>query len=176
MVPLPTGLYYGQGGGHEGILECGFSAAEVPRFGSSCCRCQNFEGTEGEDQEISAEPPDLPPSTCTTGGTGWGHATIWEAERGVQRDGSEETAVERLDLGGDVAANRSSSDAPPRRPPVPNGGASTTPSNWICSLQQSEGLNCTRQREHRRRACERQRPGGFPTPKGVVSGSLGDAI
>ena len=42
-------------------------------------------------------------------------------------------AVERLDLGRDVAANRSSSNAPPRRPPVPNGGASATPSNWSCS-------------------------------------------
>ena len=52
----------------------------------------------------------------------------------MQRDGSEEVAVERLNLGRDVAANRSSSDAPPHRPPVPvpNGGASATPSNWSC--------------------------------------------
>jgi hypothetical protein len=28
MAPLPARLYYGQGGGHEGILECGLSAAE----------------------------------------------------------------------------------------------------------------------------------------------------
>ncbi len=94
VVSLPARLYYGQGGGHEGISECGLSAAEVPRFGPSCCRCQYFEGKEGEDQEISAEPPDFPPPTCTTGGTGWGHATIWEAEGGVRRDGSEEAAVE----------------------------------------------------------------------------------
>ena len=39
----------------------------------------------------------------------------------MQRDGSKEAAMEQLDLGRDVAANRSSSDAPPRRPPVPNG-------------------------------------------------------
>ncbi len=44
----------------------------------------------------------------------------------MRRDGSEEAAVERLDLGGDVAANHLSSDAPPRRPPLPNGGASAT--------------------------------------------------
>jgi hypothetical protein len=56
------------------------------------------------------------------------------------------------------------------------GGASTTPSNWSCSLQRLEGLNRTRWREHCRRACRRQRPGGFPTPQGVVLGGLGDAI
>jgi len=76
MVPLPARLYYGQGGGHEGILECGLSTAEVSRFGPSRRRCQNFEGKEGEPQKISAEPPEVPPPTCTTGGTGWGHATL----------------------------------------------------------------------------------------------------
>jgi len=54
--------------------------------------------------------------------TGWGHTTLWEAEGGVQRECSEEAAVEPLDLGRDVAANRSSSDAPLVWPPVPNGG------------------------------------------------------
>ena len=129
-----------------------------------------------EDQEISAELPDFPPQTRTTGGTGWGHATIWEAEGGVRRDGSKEAAEERLDLGGDVAANCSSSDALPHRPPVPNGGASTTPPYWSCSLQRSEGSNCTRRQEHFCQACRRQRPGGFLTPQGVVSSSLRDAI
>ncbi len=51
-----------------------------------------------------------------------GHATLWEAEEGVRRDRSEKAAMEQLDLGRDVVANRSSSDAPSRRPPVPNGG------------------------------------------------------
>jgi len=176
VVPIPARLYYGQGGEHDGISECGFSSAKVPRYRSSCCRCQYLKGTKGEDQEISVEPPDFPPQTRTTGGTGWGHATIWEAEGGVRRDGSKEAAEERLDLGGDVAANRSSSDAPPRRPPVPNGGASTTPPYWSCSLQRSEGSNCTRRQEHCRQACRRQRLGGFLTPQGVVSSSLGDAI
>ena len=35
-------------------------------------------------------------------------------------------AIERLDLERDVVANRSSSDAPPRRPPVPNREGSYT--------------------------------------------------
>ena len=30
VVPLPARLCYGQGGGHEGILECGLSSAKVP--------------------------------------------------------------------------------------------------------------------------------------------------
>jgi hypothetical protein len=122
MVPLPTGLHPGSGSGYEGISECELPAAEGPRFGSSCCRRQYFEGTEGETQKISTWPPEVPPPPPTIGGTGWGHTTIRETEGGVRRDGSEEAAVERLDLGGNVAANRQSSDAPPRRPPVPNGG------------------------------------------------------
>ena len=176
MVSLPARLYYGQGNGHEGISECGFLAAEVPRFGPSRCRRQYFEGKEGEAQEILAEPPEVPAPTCTTRGTGWGHVTIWEAEGGVRRDGSKAAAVERMDLRRDVATNCSLSDAPPRRPPVPNGGASATPPNWSCSSQRSEGSNHTRRREHRRQACGWQRPGSFPSPQGVVSGSLGDAI
>ena len=176
MVPLPTGLNFGSGGGYEGISECGLPAAEGSRFGSSCCRCQYFEGTEGETQKISTWSPEVPPPTPTIGGTGWGHATIREAEGGVRRDGSEEAAVERLDLGGDVAANCPSSDALPRRPPVPNGGASAAPPNWSRSSQRSEGSHRTRRREHRRRACRWQRPGGVPPPQRVVSDSLRDAI
>ena len=30
VVPLPSRLYHGQGGGHKGISECGLSAAWVP--------------------------------------------------------------------------------------------------------------------------------------------------
>ncbi len=91
---------------------------------------------------------------------------------GRLKEECEETdpTVERLDLGRDVAANRSPSDAPPHRPPVPNRGASATPPNWSCSLHRSEGSNRTRRREHCHRACGRQRPGGFPSPQGVVSG------
>ncbi len=131
---------------------------------------------EGEAQKLSAEPPEVPPPTCTTGGTGWGQASFWEAEGGVQREGSNETAVERLDLKRDVVANCSSSNAPPCQPPVPNGGASATPSNWGCSLQRLEGSNRTRWQEHCRQACRRQGPGGFPTPQGVVLSDLGDTI
>jgi hypothetical protein len=176
MVPLPTELNFGSGGGYEDISECGLPAAEGSRFGSSCCRRQYFEGTEGETQKISTWSPEVPPPTPTIGGTGWGHATIREAEGGVRRDGSEEAAVERLDLGGDVAANRPSSNAPPRWPPVPNGGALTAPPNWSRSSQRSEGSNRTRRREHRHQACGWQRPGGFRHLKGWESGSLGDAI
>ena len=135
VVPLPARLYHGQGGGHKGILECGLLTAEVPQFRSSHRCCQYSEGTEGEAQKILAETPEVPPPTCTTGETGWGHAPFWEGEGGVQRERSNETAVEQLDLKRDVAANRSSSNAPPRQPPVPNGGVSTTPLNWSCSSQ-----------------------------------------
>ena len=143
VVSLPARLYYGQGDGHEGIVECGLSAAEVPQFRPLSCRRQYFEAKEGEAQEISVEPPEVPPPTCTAGGTGWGYATIWEAEGRVQRDGPKEAAVEQLDLGRDVAANHSLSDAPPRRPPVPNGGVLATPPNRSCSSHQSEGSNRT---------------------------------
>ena len=176
MVTLPTGLHFCLGSGHEGISECGLPAAEGSRFGSSCCRRQYFEGMEGETEEISARPPEAPPSTPTIGGTGWGHATLRETERGVRGDGSKEAAVERLDLGGDVAANRSSSNAPPLRPPVPDGGASTAPPNWSRSSQRPEESNRPRWQEHHRRACGWQRPGGVPPPQRMVSGSLGDAI
>jgi hypothetical protein len=106
VVPIPTRFYYGQGGRYEGISKCGISTTEVPRFGPSRRRCQNFEGTEGAAQEILAEPPEVPPAACTAGGTRASHATLWEPEGGMQRGGSDETAVERLDLSRDVAANR----------------------------------------------------------------------
>jgi hypothetical protein len=80
---------------------------QQPRFHDSDQRAvvaNFFEGKEGEAQKISAEPPEVPPPTCTTGGTGWGHTTLWEAEGGVQRDGSEDAAMERLDFGRDFAA------------------------------------------------------------------------
>jgi hypothetical protein len=69
VVPIPTRFYYGQGGRYKGILECGILTTEEPQFGPSRRRCQNFEGTEGAAQEISAELPEVPPAACTAGGT-----------------------------------------------------------------------------------------------------------
>ncbi len=138
LASVPTRLLYGMGQRREAFLQCGILAAQVPYFGPSGCCHVHCEGTARRTEALSPTLPAVPPATPTNQGAGSTDTSFWGVAKNLQGECDDAANAKRLDLGRELVATRSPSDAPPHQLPVSNRGASFESPNQCFS---SKGLD-----------------------------------
>ncbi len=141
LASVPARLLYGLGQRCKTVLQCGIAAAQIPYFGSlGCCRI-HCEGTARSNEALLLTSPAVPPAPPTSRGAGSADTSFWGIRKHLQGECNETANEIRLDLGGELAANRSPSEAPLHRPPVSNRGALYGLPNWRFSTERLDRPN-----------------------------------
>jgi hypothetical protein len=141
LASVPARLLYGLGRRRETFLQCGISAAQIPYFRSSGCRCIHCEGTARLNEALLPTLPAVPPAPPTSRGAGSADMSFWEIAKHLRGECNATANEIRLDLGRELAANCSASNAPPHRTPVSNRGALYGPPNWRFSTERLDRPN-----------------------------------
>jgi hypothetical protein len=138
LASVPARLLYGLGRRCKTVSQCGISAAQIPYFGSlGCCRV-HCEGTARSNEALLPKSPAVPPASPTSRGAGSADTSFWGIVKHLRGECGATANEIRLDLGRELAANCSPSDALPHRPPVSNRGASYGLPNQRFSTERSD--------------------------------------
>ena len=141
LASVPARLLYGLGQRRETVSQCGTSAAQIPYFGSSGCCCVHCEGTARSNEALLPKLPAVPPAPPTSRGAGSADTSFGGIAKHLQGECGAMANEIQLDLGRELAANRSPSNAPPHRLPVSNRGALYGLPNQRFSTERSDRLN-----------------------------------
>ncbi len=141
LASVPTRLLYGMGQRRKAFLQCGISAAQVPYFGPSGCSPVHCEGTARPTEALSPTSPAVPLATPTNQGAGSADTSFWGVAKNLQGECNDGANEKRLDLGRELAATCSPSNAPPHQPPVSNSRALFELPNWCFSSKGSDRPN-----------------------------------
>ncbi len=141
LASAPTRLLYGMGQRRKAFSQCGILAAQVPYFGPSGCSRIHCEGTARPTEALSPTSQAVPPATPTNRGAGSADTSFWRVAKNLQGECDDTANEKRLDLGRELAATCSPSDAWPHQPPVSNRGALFEFPNWCFSSKGSDQPN-----------------------------------